>query len=541
MKKLELKDLHLGDIDARYELLEGIATIEDKERFVDSFLIPENIMLDSFLEGQYFYITGMKGIGKTALLRYIGIEAENKLNARTSFVLFKSDFSDDDKDEFEKAIGNTVIERSEFEQTENVDYEPVWRWLIHKQIIDNIEKYKLNTFEDNKEWKKYKACIQAPKIADEQSGIKRYIPKITNGFVKLVSRPSDIAAGNEDKITFDFDRENEVKFSSIVKQVDNLFEYLTAGSDYLFIIIDELELSYGNDQNYKRDKHLIRDLILAIEKVNLLCKRKKANIRIICGIRSEVLASVETAGREINKPIDRFGIPIMWNQSGDDLSHPLLKILLKRIKANEKYNGIRPISDKELWKKWFAETVNDTPIQKYLIHHTWYRPRDIIRMLNIAKKLFPRSEKFEHYIFDKIRKPYATESWIEIVEELSASYDSSAISSIKSVLYGFQRQFTYTEFQNHIKELSVSDSRIRKFNNKENLNELLDHLYRVGILGNLIGKGGQRWFYRGDDELLRNRTITVHRALWPYLSLYSNYQNSDIIDERWIKLLEIKE
>lgn len=536
MKKIELKDLHLGDIDAKYELLEGIATLDDKERFFESFLIPENIMVDSFLEGQYFYITGMKGIGKTALLRYIGIEAEKRLNARTSFVLFKSDFSVDDKDEFEKANGNIVIDRSEFEKTENVDYEPVWRWLIHKRIIENIEKYSLNTFEDNDYWKKYKEYIQLPKLFDEGLGIKRHIPNITNGFVK-----TENIAENELLSNFDVERENEIKFSSIIKRADGMFENLIVGSDYLFIIIDELELSYENDQYYIRDKHLIRDLILAIEKVNLLCKRKKANVRIICGIRSEVLASVETTGREINKPIDRFGVPIMWNQSGDDLNHPLLKILLKRIGANEKVFGLEQISDKELWKKWFAETVNDTPIQKYLIHHTWYRPRDIIRMLNIAKKLYPRSSKFEQYIFDKIRKPYATESWIEIVEELSATYDTSTISSIKSVLYGFQRQFTYKELQDHVKKLSVTDVRIRKFNNIGNLDELLDHLYRVGVIGNLIGKGGQRWFYRGDDELLKDRTITVHRALWPYLSLYNNYQNIDIIDERWNKLLELKE
>lgn len=88
-KKLQLKDLYLGGIDAKYELITN--SLDERERFEKSYLIPGNVSI-RFFKRKKFYVTGLKGSGKTALMRYIGIQAEKEYCAHCKFVLFKSQF-----------------------------------------------------------------------------------------------------------------------------------------------------------------------------------------------------------------------------------------------------------------------------------------------------------------------------------------------------------------------------------------------------------------------------------------------------------------
>jgi hypothetical protein len=71
MSNLKLKDIYFGNIDAKNELLND--SIDEIERFVNGFCLPPNIIIDDFLNKGKYFITGLKGIGKTALLRYIAI------------------------------------------------------------------------------------------------------------------------------------------------------------------------------------------------------------------------------------------------------------------------------------------------------------------------------------------------------------------------------------------------------------------------------------------------------------------------------------
>ena len=77
MKRLTLKDLFIGKLDAKNETL---VNNKDKERFLDGFMLPENVNVESFLSGKRCFIVGLKGTGKTALLKYIKLKAEEKLN-----------------------------------------------------------------------------------------------------------------------------------------------------------------------------------------------------------------------------------------------------------------------------------------------------------------------------------------------------------------------------------------------------------------------------------------------------------------------------
>jgi len=69
LKQLQLKDLFTGKVDAKNEILEN--TKEERNRFLESYIVPENIILNSYFTGLKYIISGLKGTGKTALLQYI--------------------------------------------------------------------------------------------------------------------------------------------------------------------------------------------------------------------------------------------------------------------------------------------------------------------------------------------------------------------------------------------------------------------------------------------------------------------------------------
>ncbi|XYJ24210.1 P-loop ATPase, Sll1717 family [Bacillus velezensis] len=219
------------------------------------------------------------------------------------------------------------------------------------------------------------------------------MPKLKRGNVEVSAGVKGVSGSLGIEFDWEDNTRTKVKFNNIVKQANNLFSNLTGNGKRLYIFLDELELTLDNNKKYIRDKKLIRDLIIAIQEFNQTCKKNGFHLHLIAAIRSEVLTAVESSGKEINKIISDFATPIMWHQSGGNISnHPILQIIIKRLKATEKfYNLSHESSSEEIWKRYFPETIQNESSEKYLLHLTWYRPRDVIRILNIAKTQYPNS------------------------------------------------------------------------------------------------------------------------------------------------------
>jgi hypothetical protein len=151
---------------------------------------------------------------------------------------------------------------------------------------------------------------------------------------------------------------------------------------------------------------------------------------------------------------------------------------------------------------------------------TWYRPRDIIRLLLIAREFHPHQKVFSQEVFDSTKEDYSKMSWYELCEELKTSHSEDELESIERLLRNFNREFSYEEISECIKDLSKTDKHLNNIINKNGLNKFLDELYRVGILGNIIEYPERikyKFIYTGQDALLYNQRIIVHRALWPFL------------------------
>lgn len=512
---LQLKDIFLGKTDAKNELAEN--TSFANERFLDSFLMPENINLHDFAEGKRFFVTGLKGTGKTALLRFIQLNFEKQYNSSSVFILFKSEFTDEDKAAFSRAANLFInIKNDDYDGEE--DFVNVWQWFLHRNIV-KVLKDGNSSFENDANWKKYSSCVMAPRLGNEDQGIMRLFPKLKKGNVEIEGDVEFFRG----KIGLDFEWDNEeaktVKFSSIVRQANELFKKLVPTNQRLYLFIDELELTLGKQKQYQRDIKLIRDVIIAVNNLNMLARRFGYPLYLVTAIRSEVLTAVHSAGKEINKPMSDFGVTLKWQQSGGNLKdHPLIKIINKKIQITEKNLNFDNISsDDVVWEKYFTHQVNNTITQEYILHRTWFRPRDIVRLLGIAQQQFPFELKFTHSVFDSINKDYSTQSWVEQTEELRAIYTEIEIEGIRKLLTNLKSPFTINEISSECDNKKVYYSDLELLLNKYKLGDILTHLYKIGVIGNTGEK--VRYSFRGDDELVIELPMKVHDSLWNYLSI----------------------
>ena len=61
----KISDIHAGKPDAKEDIS------RNRREFMDTYLIPPNLNVDSLITGDVCYIVGGKGLGKTAALRYL--------------------------------------------------------------------------------------------------------------------------------------------------------------------------------------------------------------------------------------------------------------------------------------------------------------------------------------------------------------------------------------------------------------------------------------------------------------------------------------
>lgn len=510
-----LKNLYVMKIDAKQEL-DNINSQEDMERFKKSIIVPNGVNLDYLLNGERYFLTGDKGSGKTALLIYTALKAEEYFNAERSFMIFK-EISQEERDEYKKIAHVTIYDQESI--MPYYDYENVWKWLIHKNIVEAILDSNKEIFISNENLAKY---IYSVKVVETSTPSSKLPIFAKDGYIQAeINIPGFLSIAS--KVNFDFKNGNkkQIKFSSHINELNSLFSKLDAADSQLYIIVDELNLSMKNIIEFERDVMMIRDLIIVMEFMNALSKNSHDNVRIIGGIRNEVINSVQAKGKEINKSIESYGIPIDWTiYEEDKLEHPLLKILVNYLRITDLCQGDRKErTNRQVYYKWVDEKMFGKDSEEIILQNTLYRPRHVVRMLNLAKMLCPDDEKISELTFKKTRKEYSKECWNEAVEELSVVYNSYQINAIKNLFAGSKSVLSKEIIYKKACDLWGNDPQMVSV--VKGFDDFLRSLYTVGIIGNRCCAETNyfRWYCRGDETLLLNQEILVNRIFWPVLSI----------------------
>ncbi|MGN0590812.1 P-loop ATPase, Sll1717 family, partial [Ruminococcus sp.] len=337
---LSLKKLQFGKTDAFNEL-----KAFGDEWFTKAFFLFEKYEIEKFIDGSSYYICGEKGTGKTAMLRYLQCILSEDLNNLIIPIRFKTDLDREDKKSIIRAAGAAEIKNVKEEVAENLEdfrtiEDAVYVWEVY--ILNKIfhacqENGEYQLFEESSDLDAIKKLLNL--IYPEYKN--SIVPKMKRGNLKISANISKLLDA-EIQLEIGLDSSaSSISFTKVAKAIVYRFSKLIYKENKVYILFDELELSMQSAKEHQRDIKLIRDLIIAIDRLNEICKLNNFGIHIISSIRTEVIKSVYNAGYEINKPIEDYGIIITWYQKGGNYEdNKLLKIIENKIIASEEINGI---------------------------------------------------------------------------------------------------------------------------------------------------------------------------------------------------------
>ena len=441
----------------------------------------------------------------------------------SNFIIFK-ELSQEEREDYSDLAHITKYDQREIEPI--LDYEYVWWWVFHNTIAQTLESSPKEIFIHNERFLTYLAAVNAIKTNPRGSG--RKMPIITkDGYVEasLTVPIKGININLSGKINFEKNPldSKKVRFSTHINELNRLYSSLDSGESQLYIIVDEMNLSKKNAEEYERDIIMIRDLIIAIERFNAISKNSHDNVRIIGSVRNEVINSVKTKGKEINKAIESYGIPIDWTQySEESLQHPLLKLLTNYFRISDELSGNTPEEDDtQEYYKWVEKRMLGAPSEETIRNFTLYRPRHVVRFLNISKIRCGLHKKISETTFNQIKRQYSLECWNEITEELALSYTPKELELIKEWLTGMSWQTNFDKMKEkavHLwRETPDASKLLARFD------DLMRDLYQAGVIGNYRKEAGKgrpthRWYFRGDETLLKNQDIQIHRIFQTVLS-----------------------
>lgn len=509
MNELLFKDIIFGKTDASNELNE----VGDSY-YMASFLEYEKYRINDFIDGRRYFILGRKGTGKTALLKYLECKFKENPENLVIPIRFKTDFDDIDRKNVKSAsisIHEEVIDNNE--RITMRSYVSAWQvyliYQIFKRMNSNEGEYSVfsNTKEYTLIWKLLKA------IYGENGGGK-IVPKITKGCIEVSVGTKGIEADLAAELEF---HDNKINYEYTAKKIIDTYKMLSFDQTSVYILVDELELSVKTKKLRDADVELVRDLILAIDKLNGISKTKAYDIHLYASIRTDVVDSVISSGYEINKCIEDYGVTVEWYQRGGNYyDNPLLRLLEKKIKASEKANS--KVESQNVWETYFEKRINRIEIRRFLLNYSWYRPRDVVRMMQYAQEYCDKNDvKINQEVFDRAVQQYSNRMWNEVSEEISLKYSPDEMKAIKKILTGISVPFDLKYLNSRINNLAENFEYVESFSKKYKTPDLLESLFNWGIIGNY----GERMVFSflGYKEMDITKPMIIHTPLRNYFEV----------------------
>jgi len=389
--KHSTKNFYFGSVEAEGETKSGQSTLD----YFDDYLG----ILNNLEQGRFIF-TGRKGVGKSAIAKFI------------------KDKSDSSKDSFATILRlNDFQIHKSIQNVERASEVMLFEWLILVQLVKLVVKSKRSTF--TSEYEKLK------KFLDNNSGmvsIDKY--QFNEGLEKTGGEVSfgvlSHAFGGILKKYFDVkvSRAPFYKLLPALKEiVETVLSFDVNKSIEFWLLFDDLDINF--DIKSKEDNERVMELIrIAKNFNNELFSKSKAKILIF--LRDDIKNNIITKFPDSAKIFASYEVNINWypHNSGSENIQPLKQLVNRRIQLNfEKYKmpfGIDPWSD-------LISNDNRSSF-KYVLDFTFYRPRDIITFLTVVSQneyRIPISYKDQRIILDK----YIIQNIKEIKSELSIIFN----------------------------------------------------------------------------------------------------------------------
>lgn len=256
---------------------------------------------------------------------------------------------------------------------------------------------------------------------------------------------------------------------------------------------------------------LVRDTLIAIVNLNERLHNEGIDCVIYAAFRAEFFEHPVISAAEINNTLLSFGESLSWATFPLDIQHPILEIGSKRIGQFLGEN----FSPKDLFQTYFANVSAED-----FLMQTWGKPRDVIRFMNEAKKMFPTKITLTTEDYRAVLRKYCKESWKEIETALSAFFDGVGIEKFRALL----RELAPRSFSERI-PMAEFLSKLEKFHQAADIGRsegitfgaLTQILFVMGIYGTATtDKNGKEIYYRfhrGNENPDLAGTLELHRAV----------------------------
>lgn len=511
---MKIGDMFLGLTDANSEY----SQIGDDE-FLRLFCAIPGFDMEKIRNGSVSFICGDKGTGKTMLLRYAELMAKRDA-CPTAFIKYKRDVNDRETRRMNQAGNESrtseelVVDDSSKSVQSKTNYVLGWQLYLIKVVVFLINRSESYVFDrGSEEWSQIVGVLED--LYGESGGkrARMLLPRITKGQVELKSKHASLLLDLEPSAQ----DARHIQFSEAAQGIVDLYSELPCNpeSDPVYIFIDEIELAYGKKSEYERSVSLIRDLIVSVSYLNDIARENAYPIRIVMALRNEVFRSVKNTGYELNKPIEDFGLQVSWRATSKSIdASPLLSIIEKRIAYN---NPDENMCANDVWSTYFPESVDGTPVKQYVLNQTWSKPRDVIRLLRTLQEKCLNDEIFREQAFYDIRKDYSRKAWSEIEEEIRTNYSDDFVDGIRRLLGGMECPFGVGDLAEKLGREADSFENAAKLRESKSPSEILDILFKFGIIGNVRDRksnsGRSRFIAYGEDEPDIYGVFTIHYPL----------------------------
>ena len=437
-KELTTCGFYLGSSEAEAEVKNAKITLD--EVFDDFLGILNEINHEKFI------ISGRKGTGKSAIGAYIQHLASNNSNLFSAFIR-KTDV------DIEK-----IVQLGK-EQDLVIQEQLLFKWIILTKILSlmtenqNIQNTKEFThiskfLERNRGFIDIKNNEVVETI--KENGINVHVEYFKRLFYAVFNKDVRI-------------KEAKAPFYKLIPNLqDIVLKIIEKDPDNKYVIIfDDLDINFSSNSvnNISTLTELIR---IAKEFNNIVFSKNGGQVKIILLLRDDIIKYL-IQNADTAKIFASYEASIKWYEDiyrNNEANIKLKQFIEKRLDINFKRLGI-PITKKSAWETFIDETEFEGTSKtsfKYIIDHTFYRPRDLILLFNniSAMNLVLPLKKND---INQLIGIYSDEVVKELYNELSITFTKEEIDKIFNALERISNVikplFTYEELA---KSLSDTDS-----------------------------------------------------------------------------------
>ncbi len=494
MNDFTLSDIYIGCADG---VKEAASTEYD---FTDLFYTG-NSKYEEIVKNNNYIISGRKGTGKTILAKYLEKMQVNKnIFLKSKYINLTEDIKQ-----------HEFIERN-YGEIKDDEYMLFPKYYMLKVFSEVVLKEKIGFFK----YLKYGEGNLITKVIDfiKYKNYKKKLKLFTSerypdGNYIGNSYETEVVIGSEATSTLGNDIANvkgghrEQQSKKQHRSVKNFSFVLDKYEKYvlscmkvcqIMLIFDDIDDIKIYIKEQEKVKKFLIGFIKTVDKMNLKISKLNKNNKCIIIMRDDILDSLNALDSNLNKIIVDSSVNLDW--IGNNQTSMLIEMICHKIKkANEKFSNLK---EKDILHIFFGNSKGKNNAISKIIERGFGRPRDIILYLNTIINNNKKEKNITFRMVKDAETEYSNKFWNEIKNELSFYHSEEYVEEILKLLSSIGKpSFLYNELELYFKNHRGYYSKIL------DIHELVDELYKFGIIGNLTMKNGKKkvfFYYRKDGK-----------------------------------------